>query len=185
VGYAHRASQAVAGDGGPSVSVGYLKDSDRTEVSLTLSPARPDGSRPPFRLITSGGYPGKTARRAPSTVQVNAQPSPLAVIPVLTLVFTIDGTDRIDLAASGRSYRYTYPCDECGPTGIITEASLDEVRRIASGQRVEASVLGFTVELTAAERAALRRFVERLSPEPERAVPPRIVPPVMDGARPK
>lgn len=176
---AHGRSQpAGERDVAPRVSAQYSKPADRTDVSLTLTPTRADGSEPPFRLLFSASYPGRRVRRAPAVVQVTAQPHPLAVVAGLTFEFTVDRGERVDLAAAGRSCRYTYPCDECGATGIVVQATLDEIRRIASAGRLDGNVLGFAIQLNAADRDALRQFVARLSPEPERPVPPRIVPPV-------
>jgi hypothetical protein len=168
----------------PDVSVEYSKDADRTEVSLSLAPAAPDGSRPPFRLVFSSGYTGKSVRRPPAHVQIAVQPHPLAIVRGLSVRFMLDGSTTIDLTSAGRSYRYTYPCDECAATGVVTQATLDEIRRIAGARRVDAEVLGFDVRISPAEQHAMQAFIARLTPEPERPTPPRIVPPVMEGETP-
>jgi hypothetical protein len=85
------------------------------------------------------------------------------VVTDLSLRFTIDG--RVTDLGSGAGVRRLVPCDACAANGIEVSLSAETLRALARAKRIEARVLGVDVELSAEERAGLRRFASEIGIE--------------------
>lgn len=148
-----------------------------TEVRVHLVPPRPDGAPARVDLFFQAFFPGRAQRDwntgqpqwpkgTPARIAVTAQAFPLTFsIPELSLRLVADGSP-IDLTGPGSRYR-NIPCliasDDCVPNGVEVDLEPRILRSLIAADTIKGHALGFPIELTAADRAALAEFASRIS----------------------
>jgi hypothetical protein len=159
----------------------YWEMQQTTEVRVHLVPPRPDGAPARVDLTFQAFFPGRALRDwntgqpqwptgAPARITVTAQAFPLTfAIPELSLRLVVDGSS-IDLTAPGSRYR-NIPCliasDGCAPNGVEAELEPGVLRSLIAADTVRGLALGFPIELTKADRAALAEFASRIGVSPD------------------
>jgi hypothetical protein len=139
------------------IRAGYDAVLGRTEIGLTIEPRSPDGKPAPDGMVLTvrRTFDGKVPRSpvALFDVRVSAGLMP-AARPELTLA--ADG-GAIDLA--GGDPQALQKTSE----GVYLEATIpaETLKRVAAASRITGNALGFSFELTASQREALRTFVAR------------------------
>jgi hypothetical protein len=86
------------------------------------------------------------------------------IVTEFSLRVAADGTVT-DLGAAVGARRLK-ACDDCGDNGVEVDLSVENLRSFAKAKRVAAHILGFALELSAEERAGLRRFAAEIGAEP-------------------
>jgi len=155
------AAQLLPPPGDGDIRVVYWDLLKQTEVWLTLEPRSPAGERAPLLTFTDrfrGRRPAGPRREVEVRAYVGTFWAPRAELWLLA-----DG-QRIEFGSGARQLGFV----SGAPSDFLSETiSIEMLKQIGAAERVTGVVLGFEVELTAAQRQALRMFLVRvLSDDP-------------------
>lgn len=129
-----------------------------TDIFLTLEPRSITGERAPILTFTCR-FSGKRQTTSPGEVEVRASAGQFWA-PRAELWFELDGREIINLGAPVPGT----PLLEGTPDYWSARAPIDVIQRLARAQRVNGGSLGFPFELSAAQRQAIRAWLERITP---------------------
>jgi hypothetical protein len=127
-----------------------------TEIFVTLEPRNVKGERAPLITLTCR-FPGKRQTAPPREVEVQASAG-LFWAPRAELWFELDGREVVNLSAPVPNT----PLREGTPDYWSERLPIDVIHRMARAQRINGSSLGFPFELSAAQRQAIRAWLERI-----------------------
>ena len=65
-----------------------------------------------------------------------------------------------NLTGPGYAFRFTAPCEECASDTVVARIPFSMLRSMSAATVVDLEALGFSVRLSAADRAALHAFVD-------------------------
>jgi hypothetical protein len=152
----------------------YWELQETTEVWVRLTPRNADDGEPLVNLVFQAFFPGRAARDpytalpqwpagVPARMVIRAEPLPLTVIRALSPRLVLDG-HSFNLAEPSSRFSIL-PCgagsEDCTPNTV--EAGLDAslLRALTVARTVEGDVLGFPIQLDAADQRALAEFAAR------------------------
>ena len=152
-------TQALPPPGDGDIRVLYHQLNDRTTVWLTLEPKRSDGKPvPPGMLLTvTLEFPGRRPKAPPEQVEIRAYAG-FMWAPQVELSLVLDDREKIDLAPRGMTGLIGGGVSDYLPAPL----SIDTLKQIATAKRVEIYALGLEVELTDAQRQAVRAFLDQV-----------------------
>ena len=159
-------AQALPPPGDGDIRVLYYELNHRTAVWLTLEPKRTDGKpAPPGALLTlTLEFPGRRPKAPAQSVEIRAYAG-FMWAPQVELWLVLDDREKIDLVPPGMTGLVGGGMSDYLPAPL----SVDTLKRMATAERVRIHALGLEFELTALQRQAARRFLERvLSDNPAR-----------------
>lgn len=150
-----RAGQLLPPPGDGEIRAVYWELRNESQVWLTLQPRNTEGARAPMVTFTCT-FAGKRPTVRATRVEVRAYAETFWA-PRPQFWFVLDGKERIVLAPSAVGLTTGTPSDYLTDT-----ISIDVLKRIAGARRIAGKALGFEFELVDSQRAAIRRFLDRV-----------------------
>ena len=150
----------------------YWELFETTEVWVRLTPGDPNGNPPLVSVVFQAFFPGRAQREpysllpqwprgAPARLVVRAEPFPMTAIRDLSLRLVLDGY-TFDLTGPGSRYATLSCGDDCAPNAVEAELDPSLLRALIVALTVRGEVLGFPIQLAAADQRALGAFAERV-----------------------
>jgi hypothetical protein len=151
-----------------TVTIRYWQLFDQTEIWVRIVPQALDKNGAlPVDLIFSAIFSGRIQPHGrsiprPARLIVQAQPSPVAALPVShqSLAFTTGAGRRFDLAKGAAAA--VSPCDECSADALVASLDPEVLKVLAASTAVTCQVLGFPCRLDPLDLNALAEFAERI-----------------------
>lgn len=151
-----------------TVSIRYWQLFDQTEIWVRIVPHSLDKNGTlPVDLIFSAIFNGRIQPHGrsipkPARLIVQAQPSPVAVLPVphQSLTFTTDAGRQFDLAK--RAATAVSPCDQCSADALVASLDPEVLKALAASTTLTCQVVGFSCRLDPLDISAIAEFAARI-----------------------